>query len=330
MNKINYLFNNIAILTIVSAFISACSNYVENNITQLDLNTSVTKFNDSLYLSQRAVCIDCNKKDVYISDYKAGVYVFDKKLKFNNKIASVGKGHGELIAPAMMFADDNEITIYSEGFRSFASIENQIVKKIPTFLPYDKSNLSRFFTIGDTIYNSIINDKNLVSVSIAGNIIRKICPLVEGYDLIKNTPLSERHLLKGEKSFYIIGKGLPIMQEYSFNGAEIRRFDLSSIEILAKAYEQNHKTQSDNSYFVVVNDVCYRNGRIYLLASSLEDKYKSNLLVVIEKTKEGFRHFATYQFKGDIYNTFCVDDNNVCYTINGKTSAIETYILPTE
>lgn len=329
MNNKNYIFKNIIILT-VSAFISACSNYVEKNITQLDLNTSFTKFNDSLYLSQRAVCIDCNKKDVYISDYKAGVYVFDKKLKFSNKIASVGKGHGELIAPAMMFADENEITIYSEGSRSFVSFENQIIKKIPTFLPYNKSDLSRFFTVGDTIYNSIINDKNLVSVSIAGNVIRKICPLVEGYDFIKNAPLSERHLLKGEKSFYIIGKGLPIMQEYTFNGEEIRRFDLSSIEALAKVYEKNKNPKSDNSYYVVVNDAYYRNGRIYLLASSFEDEYKSNLLVVIEKKKEGFSHFATYQFKGDVYNTFCVDDNKVCYTINGKTSAIETYILPTE
>lgn len=323
--------NTVIIIYTLVLFFTSCAIEKSTSVLSLHPQNTISQLGDSIYLSKQVSCIDTKNDTTYISDYRAGLYALDCNMKLTKKISNIGNGTGEVNRPAMIFAANNgNVILYNEGARKYSYFgNNSFLKSDSKSSRNDLSDLCRFFSIGDTIFQSIINDKFLVSTTKDGTLLNKICPLVNGLDQINNPALSERHLIKGDSTFYLIGMGLPIIQEYTFTGNEVGSFDLNSIEMLSNAYSKN-KNNSPNTFYTVVKDAYYKNGRIYLLTSQYERKYKCNTIVVLHKKDNQLQHFATYMLDKNVYRTFCVNNNNECYAICANNSSIEIYKLPNE
>lgn len=216
----------------------SCATAEGGKPVNLSVDNVVAKFGDSIFLSSQVPCIDAKNGRVYITDYRAGVYALDSKLNLVRKMSGIGRGSGEVNRPAKFFVDNNDvITLYNEGMQRYSYFEKD------SFLMADKMSIKenlakscRFFVRDGAIYQSVLEGKYLVSVMKNGNVIKQMCPLVEGVDLPSNAALSERHLLEDDNCFYVIGLGLPIMQAYSFDGRELARFNLGNIPLLESVY----------------------------------------------------------------------------------------------
>lgn len=308
---------------------SACTVDTSMKVASLHPENVVSKLGDSIFLSKQISCIDSRKDTIYISDYHAGVYSLDRNFKLIKKVSSIGFGQGEVNRPAKLFVGDNDIALFNEGSQKYSYFSGaSFLKNDTKAISNNLACASRFFTKGDSVYQAIINDQFLVAITKDGETIKKICPVVKKLDKAVNPALSERHLVKGEHSFYVIGRGLPIVQEYSFDGDELANFDLSSIPLLANAYEKSRKIKTPNSYYVIVNDAYYKNNKIFLLASLYEDEYKCNTLIVLNALKGCLQYIASYNLQKDVYSTFCINDKNECYAICSMNGTIEVYQLP--
>ena len=315
------------ILSVIS--FSACTIDAGMKATSLHAENVISKLGDSIFLSKQISCIDSRKDTIYISDYHAGVYSLDRNLKLIKKVSSIGLGQGEVNRPAKLFMSDNGIALFNEGTQKYSYFSGtSFLKNDSKAISNNLACASRFFTKGDSVYQSIINDQKLVAITRDGITIKKICPIVKGIDDADNPALSERHLVKGSKSFYIIGRGLPIIQEYSFEGSELARFDLSSIPLLTNAYEKSKKNKVPNSYYVIVNDAYYKNDKIFLLTSLYEDDYKCNTLIVLKALDGCLQYLTSYNLQKDVYSTFCINDKNECYAVCSMNGTIEVYQLP--
>ena len=312
---------------VVVFLFTACAVQDLTKVVRLNPIQTASKFGDSLFLSNEAFCIDYNKGFIYISDWKVGFYSLDQNLKFNKFMSKLGKGHNEVVQPSMIYAENGIATLFSEGTQKFCFYDSS------SMLRQDKETVGvrilgdcRFFTKGDTVFLPIFDEKNLVAVSVNGQIVKKTCPILNGYDDTRNSVLSQRHLLKGENSFYVVGKCLPIIQEYSYDGKEIGRYDLRNIEILSGQYKKNDDLKSTyGTCYGAVRDAYYKNGIIYLLAYEDEGEYSCNSIIALSLKNNEVNHLQTYKFPDTVYVSFCVTDKNECYAINKTKGAIETF-----
>lgn len=284
----------------------------------------LTKLNDSIYLSHQVSCIDFSNNHYYIADYKQGIYILDSSFHADTVIAAKGHGHNEVNGCGNLFIDRNDkLTFFDDNGRRFGYYQKNEMGFYARILSKRLCE-TRFFAKSDSIFCAILKDPNTVALIKGDEVIRTFCPQKDKIDDALHTPMSARHVIQCDSTFLVIGKGLPILQEYNYSGNLISEFNLDKIDILANNYKKQ-KEQDANSYIVVIRDVYYHQGHLYALATSNEPKYKCNKIIILKKTGSSFVHTNTLQLQGDIYATICINDKNELVAINGKTSAIEVY-----
>lgn len=319
---------NLYCLLALVALTTACDPNTFVKTISLSEEGKIEKINDSIYLSQQISCIDFKFNKLYISDYRQGLYVLNANYSLDTLLATNGRGRGEVNGCGCFFIDDAQtITLLDDMNRRYVHYSQE-----GTFFP-DKDpitsyiSIHRFFSKGDTIFSAIKKDSNTIGLTKNGEIIHKICPLTTKDD-IRRPALSERHLLLDDSTFFSIGVALPILQEYSLSGKLLNDYDLSSIQLMKKSFNENVNTTKPNSYFEVIQDAYYKNGYIYLLYGTPKP-YTCNNIIVIEKNNNKFILVANLKLPGTTYSTFCVTENHQCIAVNRQTSAIEVYRIPT-
>ena len=304
----------------------------ENVVRTVKLTSCVKipKLADSIYLSSQIPCIDYVNKHIYVSDYKQALYVLDDKCNLINIASHKGNGFGEVQCPTFIYAaPDAKISLFDECKRKFMYYKDEQYYSIDleSISSERLSTLCRFFTIGDTIYHSIINDINTVVKIVNGKVVSKQCKLVDSMDDTRRPIKSQRHLLRGDNTMFIIGKGLPILQEYTFDGKLLNSYDLLADENLATVYDIKDPKEF-NRYNIIVRDAYYKKGYIYILTSSHEnDRYRCNTIYVLQRYENNYIPVVKYRLNGNIYSTFCITDDNRCIAVNDKNSSIEIYNL---
>ena len=315
-------------LLFTGCFISCVNDNIAKTVA-LTSYVSIPKLADSIYLSSQIPCVDYANKHIYISDYKAALYVLDDKCNLISVASQKGYGVGEVLCPTFIYASpDAKISLFDECKRKFIYYDDVQYRDADTEAVSSErlSSLCRFFTVGDTVYHSIIGDANSVAKIVNGRVVSKQCRLVDGIDDTRRPAKSQRHLLRGEKTMFVLGKGLPILQEYTFDGKLLNNYDLFADDDLAQIYAKEDPKEQ-NRYNIIVRDACYKKGYIYILTSSHEDgRYRCNTMYVLQRCDNNFIPVVKYRLKGKIYSSFCITDDNRCIAINDKNS-IEIYNL---
>lgn len=311
--------------------LSSCLASSDMSSIPLKVNQSIAKLSDSIYLSGQVNCIDYSGGLTYVSDLYGGLYVLNEKMNLKNRMAAVGNGREELVFPEFLYADNaNHVVIYDSGKKQYVSLSNNASLKdeVTDMRMVRKSNFSRFFTLGDSVYSPITHDKYLVVVSKGDSVVKKLCLLDGDVDNVRRPIDSQRHLLYSGNSMIVVGRCLlPYLQKYTLEGKLVSTYDLNQIEMLKQIYKTQKRTEP-NKTFVVVRDAYSHGDYVYLLVSSSVKPYRCNTLLVFRQLQDSFEYACSFSLKGDSYRTFCITNDSRCLAVNAKKSAIEIYDLP--
>ena len=138
---------------------------------------------------------------------------------------------------------------------------------------------------------------------------------------------SVRNVIKGDNSLYVIAISLPVVEEYSFSGELLSSFDLTAIPERATLFRKEQSIVP-NTYFVATGDVCYNDGCLFLLSATTIGGYRSNIVIVLEKGEQEWKHTNTYELSGaDIYTSIAVSDDGFLLALNYSKASIDKYKL---
>jgi hypothetical protein len=266
-------------------------------------------------------------EDIYFSDYSENLVVLDSHFNVKKRIGSKGQGPGELLgANHFYIAGNDSIYIINDGKQA---VELFVGEKHTAHIPFPSEvrlNSSRFFVENQSVFHSIVpGDFPVIVFDEHSRINQYLC----NYTDLDNPDLrlhSDRHVLKGDKAFFLIGRTLPVFQMYSGEGKLKGEYDLRQIQEIDKTVKTYNATpQVPTTYFVMIQDVYYDNQKVYLLIAT-ENPYSCNLLCVFD-IKEEIKHVQTFQQEGKIYGSFCVK-NNKLIAFNTMDASLDVFTLP--
>lgn len=323
--------NKIINICILLLLLSSCTKYNKSNnqsCYKLRSDKKMTEFCDSSFLTNQVLCLDVSLNKILLTDYNASqIIILDKNLKLIKRLGRKGNGPGEFAGAAHFCLNKNHIYTINEAGHAIVDIERDKYQKLIHF-PQNVSltNSTRFFYYNNFFYHSV--DSPLTPIVCFNETEKKnIC----GFTLWDNAKLSyhsARHLVKGIKSFYVVGQTLPIFQEYSFDGKLLNNYELNDNipEIKKLIEEYKSKPQVPNTRFVMIQDVFYSNKKLYMLMSTKDNHYTSNKILVFDVANK-IKHIATLELEGKVFQSFCVIDNRLI-AFNALDAGLDAFIIP--
>jgi hypothetical protein len=319
------------LLLLLGAFACSHRKYLKVETTVLTIDTTFTELSDSSFVPARVMCMDTNGDELYYSDYKKGnVIVLDKKWNLKRRIGSRGEGPGELLGAAHFCMGKNDsVYILNEGKQALELyVKDEYVKHIPFPSETSFTFATRFFTESQSIYHSIVSDSLFVVVFDENSSINRFICSNTTWDKPDFKRHSTRHLIKGDAFFFVVGCALPIFQMYSFDWKLMKEYNLEKTPEINKTVKQYRNTpQTPTTYYTIIQDVYYRDGKVYLLVSTNENEYFCNTVCVLDISEE-IKHINTFKLKGDVYESFCVTENNILAAFNTSEASMDIFTLP--
>ena len=312
------------IIVLVAHCLFSCSLH-ESECVKLKPIKTVRALSDTIYLSSQVSNLACSDDRYFLSDYYHGIVSFDQNF------GSVEKEVVNSLLPTKpqcyMFSvgGTDDICVYNPAEKMFVcKIRSTKWDNVKTE-NYQLSFPSRFALCGDSIVCSIIKNKMTTAIFHEGLVIKTCCPTIDGFDDIRKPYHSERMTIYDGMYYFVIGKGLPLVQLYTSDFKMVSSFNLMEIEEIKTTVVQQ-KTDKPNSYFVVVQDVYAAGGKIFLLiATKPEGRFRSNKILVLKITNNILELENFYELDDKIYSTFCVNKKGQIVIVNSKSSAIEIY-----
>lgn len=315
------------LLTVCSLFnFSSCSKH-KTKITKINPIQTVTNFSDTIYLSSQVSNITYTNGKYYLSDLYRGLVSFDNS--FTTFVREKINACLPQSPRCYMFAvnGNDSVCIYDAHSKLFLNTTRDTMIVKAEVGRHEVSFPSRFVLNGDSILCSIIKDNMTVAVIYKGKVADTCFPTIRGLDDIRKPYHSDRMIVRDNHNYYTIGKGLPIVQMFSTDLKLVSSYNLNEIEEIAKTVEQE-KSDKPNSYFVVVQDACVANGKLFLLISSKNNnKYRCNNVVTLKTANNTIEFDGIYELKGDVYSTLCVNGKGQIVIVNAKTASVEVYEL---
>lgn len=311
-------------IIVLTPFIMSCCTSVD--VVKVKPIKIINVISDSVYLSSQTSNFIYHNGKYYLSDYYMGIITFDDS--FSNYKVSVANNYLPQYPQCYMFAVNNEgaVCLYNSANQSFLYIDKDNVDSCDAANgKYEISLPSRFAFSGDSIICPIIKNKMTGVVFNRGQYLSTCFPTIPGLDNIRLPYHSDRIIVRDKNNFYVICKGLPVLQMFSSDLKFVSSYDLNSIEQIAKTLIQE-KSDKPNSYFVVVSDAYAANNMLYLLVASKDDrKYKCNNVLKFVVSDNEIKLEGFYELQGKIYSTLCVNGEGQLVVVNSKTASCEVY-----
>jgi len=291
---------------------------------------TINEFQDSTFLSGSVMCMDVKHNEVLLTDYYMGqIIVLDSDLNLKERIGENGIAPNEFVRAEKFCTDGNRIYTINDGGNHVKVYEKNSFSHNINF-PKDNelTTWTRFFYYNNSIFHSVIS-KNIPAISfdMNGVVSKKVCDFTT-YDNHSLPFHSARHLIKGKKSFFVIGQVLPIFEEYDLNCKRINSFDLSSIEYIEDIVKKYQNSQQyPDKYFVMIQDVYYSDNKVFLLIASNKNNYVCNKIIVLIAENE-IKQIAEIELEGKVYLSFCINKKRL-FAFNALNAQLEEYELLT-
>ncbi|MBR1578334.1 MAG: hypothetical protein IJ653_07095 [Bacteroidales bacterium] len=266
---------------------------------------------------------------VIISDYQQGIIEIDQSGKILSSYARPGNGPGEVLGCGhLSYSPDGKVWIFDEGHAIMHSYREGVPsgdERMPSGLM--PSYNVRFVALNDTLYYSVTGADRLVNALWNETVVGVMCP-VSKYDDVEMPRHSERHVVRGDHSLFVVCLALPLVEEFSLSGESMSSYDLMSIPERAEIF-QKEKSIVPNKFFVANKDACYREGSLYILSASTKGGYHCDEVIVLEKDGQKMRHAHTFVLSGGrSYSTITVSEKGLLYAFNNRTASLDIYLLP--
>lgn len=331
LQNMNIVFLHHKLQTAINFLLAVCvfvsCSKSSTGIVKLEPTNTIKAFSDTIYLSSQVSNLTYTDGKYYLSDYYKGIVSF--KESFDSFRIEQVNAFLTLMPQCYMFATSgkNDIYIYDVDNRLFLNVQDTSLSQKIESGRHEVSSASRFVLNGDSILCPITKNKMTIAIFHNGKTSGTCCPTINGVDDVRKPYHSERIIIRDEEHYYTIGKGIPIVQMFSQNLELLSSYNLKEIEEIAKTVEQE-KSDKPNSYFVVVQDACVANGKLFLLISSKNNnKYRCNNVVTLKTANNTIEFDEIYELKGDVYSTLCVNGKGQIVIVNAKTASVEVYEL---
>ncbi len=326
MGKVDHKINLLLIPFLLLNYSCRENETIKNIVCNIEKSINVLP--DSTFMS------DLRKMQLYdnwiyfIEENSRELIGINSNLNENIRIGSFGLGPGELIDPRNFFLQGDSVFIVDFGSMSIKcfTLENTYVNNLKIKFVSEQ----RIFVHNNYLYLSSFNKSTKTSL------VR--FPLTDRHEVtskeffgnsfvfdhpFQNIIRNKRDLLKGNEYFYAVSDNLPIIEKYNYkNESRPELFDYSFVPIIKENIRFiNSKPYSPNSYTAFVRDSYIHKEALYLLISKQADKFSANTVLRID-LEPNFNLNTIYRLPGEIYSTFCVDDNSF-YAFNYETSSIE-------
>lgn len=323
------VFSNIFLGFFLSLIADSCTHRTaRDSYEELSPLKTITAFSDSIYLSGDVSCLESIGNHIVVSDYSKGVFVIDGDGGVVETFTASGNGPGEVLGYGhLAVSTEGDIWLYDEGHRVFRSYRGG---RLHSTVPSPAGSLiatgSRFFVKADSLFFPTLGQDRFVTLMKGGEVVGQMCP-ESTYDDLEMPLHSERHVMKGEHSFFVVCLGLPLVEEYTFEGELLSSFDLMSIPERAWVFNENQSFKP-NTYFVATRDAYYKNGFLYLLSASTKDGYHCNQVYVLKEAETGLQYTGRYLLtNGESYSSICVSDQKYMMAFNREAAAIEVFMI---
>ncbi len=291
------------------------------------------------------ICTDENF-DIYMSNNMKGyVLKMSRTGKFIRKIGRKGMGPGDLYLPYKITFVNGKIIVVDNNAFSIFDKQGRFIFKFRKFLPFET-----FTADSKYIYAYLPRKKNVITVfDYKGNRVRNFGELYENYKKVKMTfniihKLFEANIVVDNKNVYLIYLTPALIYKYDKKGKLLSRTEIvfkdkiiNRIQnnlrylIYKKGFERKRYSEEKYNHGELLRKVIYKNGKFYLLFSSLIDKkkgkIKGRILRLDAKTLKQEKMYIFYDISdknyGKISKMEYFDEIAV-----GKEDGVEYFFIP--
>ncbi len=328
MKKITFFVD----IIIGFVFISCNNNSIEIPVIKLNPLTNINQFEDSIFVSGiRSIYFE--DKYYYLTDYERNrVFVLDENLNLLKSFGKGGKGPGEFLGAAHIYANNDIIYIHNDGKKTFELFKyGDHIKTIQ--LPYDMYlNCDMRYAIKDnTLYISNPNKYSSISkVSTKGVVLKNFGEIRE-YQTEKETIIKNfKHICFYRDNILSVSDCNTIIETYNMKFEKIHKYNYSEIPIVKKLLNAIQKEKFEkNSYFRIVSDIYVNENKLYLLIASIGENGKkvNNKILQFEIKDKVLKPLNILDLGEGWFGPICVSKNSVV-SFNHKTSELIKYDLP--
>jgi len=297
-------------------------------IIDCTLENSIDILPDSTFISD-ALKMQITENYIYfIEKTSRQVIKLNTDFNKNTRIGTWGIGPQDLTEPKNYFLIDDTLYIMDTGSMSIKCFS-------PDYTYLHSFNVKavseqRIFTKNGILYMASYNKDSGTCLVRLYFTDKKEEMVMESFGQpfdfnhsLQNIIRNKRDLLKGNEYFYAVSDNQPIIEKYNYkNGNRPELFDYSFVPIIRENMKFiNSKPYNPNSYTAFVRDSYIHKEALYLLISKQGDKFTANTVLRID-LEPNLNINTIYRLPGEIYSTFCVDDNSF-YAFNSETASLE-------
>ena len=317
--------NRIFWLIITSLCLFSCKNQ-ELPVSYLRSDMRIDRLSDSSYLSDvRSMVFD---RYLYVTDYEQNQII---KLTPEGELAGYlgakGKVPGEFLGASDIIVQGDSLLVYNDGngsFEVFSSDGHLQTIRLPDNIDY--SGGFNFFLLRDRLFLSSVSETNsLCSFDIKTSSIERFGqPKVFDTD-IHTRIRNHRHLSGTDSCIFAVSDNMPVIEKYSHSGQLLETLDYSSIPIVRERLAVISENTTPNGYTLLVEDVCYNDGKLYLLLyANRGNRISCSDILVIDVSDRNMSCQRLLNLGDSWYGTICASGSRLYAFSN---SGLERFIL---
>ncbi len=314
------------------ATISCNNESTEVPIIKLNSLKRINEFSDSTFVSGiRSIYFE--DKYYYLTDYERNrIFVLDENLNLLKSFGKGGKGPGEFLGAAHIYANNDSIYVHNDGKKTFELFKDgDHIKTIQ--LPYDMNlNCDMRYAIKDnTFYISNPNKFSSISNVSTKGVVLKNFGEIRKYQTDKETIIKNfKHICFYRDNILSVSDCNTIIETYNMKLEKIYKYNYSEIPIVKNLLNAIQKEKfGKNSYFRIVSDIYVNENKLYLLIASIGENGKkvNNKILQFEIEGKVLKPLNILDLGEGWFGPICVTENFVV-SFNHKTSELIKYDLP--
>ena len=303
----------------------SCKNQ-EMPVSYLRSDMRIDRLSDSSYLSDvRSMVFD---RYLYVTDYERNQIIkLTPEVELLGYLGAKGKGPGEFLGASDIIVQGDSLWVYNDGNRSFEVFRSdghlQTIR-LPDNIDY--SGGFNFFLLRDRLFLSSVSETNsLCSFDVKTSAIERFGqPKVFDTD-IHTRIRNHRHLSGTDSCIFAVSDNMPVIEKYSHSGQLLETLDYSGIPIVRERLAVIRENTIPNGYTLLVEDVCYDDGKLYLLLyANRGNRISCSDILVIELSDRNMSCHRLLNLGDSWYGTICVSGSRLyAFGNNG----LERFIL---
>jgi hypothetical protein len=265
---------------------------------------------------------------LYVTDYERNQIIkLTPEGELPGYLGAKGKGPGEFLGASDIIVHGDSLWVYNDGngsFEVFRSDGHLQTIRLPDNIDY--SGGFNFFLLRDRLFLSSVSETNsLCSFDVKTSSI-ELFGQPKVFDTDIHTRIrNNRHLSGTDSCIFAVSDNMPVIEKYSHSGQLLETLDYSGIPIVRERLGVIRENTTPNGYTLLVEDVCYDDGKLFLLLyANRGNRISCSDILVIDVSDRNMSCQRLLNLGDSWYGTICASGSRLYAFSN---SGLERFIL---